>query len=214
MGVCHLHSATMPISQEEVMTHERFEKLRQEITDHESNAIHTAQGFMPLFVASPHSKIIIIGQAPGIRAQTSELAWSDASGLRLIKWLGVTEQQFRDPDLFAHMPMDFYYPGKGTSGDLPPRKEFAPLWHQRLMDLMSEVKLTILVGKYAQSYYLQQRRYRNLTDTVRHYEEYLPDYFPLVHPSPLNFRWFTKNEWYESEVIPMLQQRIADILKT
>lgn len=192
----------------------QIEKLRQEIIDHESNAIYTLQGFAPLFVASPRSKIIIVGQAPGIRAQTNDRPWSDASGARLMQWLGVTEEQFRDANLFAHMPMDFYYPGKGKSGDLPPRASFAPLWHSRLMQHMPNVKLTILIGKYAQNYYLPHNTHRNLTDTVRNYKEFLPDYFPLVHPSPLNFRWFAKNEWFEEEVVPDLQKTVAKILIT
>lgn len=190
-----------------------FDKLRQEIANHISNESYKAQCFVPLFVASPRSKIVIVGQAPGIRAQTSNMAWNDASGLRLMKWLGVSEDQFRDPNLFAHIPMDFYYPGKGKSGDLPPRKTFAPLWHGRFKEHMPEVELTILIGKYAQKYYLKNNVYRNLTETVRSYEEYLPDYFPLVHPSPLNFRWFAKNEWFESGLIPNLRKTVIEILR-
>lgn len=189
-----------------------FEQLRDEIAQHESNAAYKAEGHMPLFVASPHSKIMIVGQAPGIRAQSSNTAWNDASGRRLVEWLGVTEEQFRDPRLFAHIPMDFYYPGKGKSGDLPPRKAFAPLWHDRFRERMSEVQLTILIGKYAQGHYLIDNPYRNLTETVRNYEAFLPAYFPLVHPSPLNFRWFAKNEWFERELVPDLQRRVAEIL--
>lgn len=169
------------------------------------------QGFMPLFVASSQSKIIVIGQAPGIRAQTSGKPWDDPSGLRLMAWLGVTEAQFRDPSLFAHIPMDFYYPGKGKGGDMPPRKDFASLWHTRLMDLMPDVKLIILIGQYAQKYYLPGKK-RSLTDAVRDYRTYLPDYFPLVHPSPLNFRWHAKNEWFEKEVVPALRETVAQII--
>lgn len=192
---------------------ELFDELRQEIANHASNKEYMAQGLLPLFVASPHAKIVIVGQAPGVRAQTSNMAWNDASGRRLIEWLGVSEEQFRDPRLFAHLPMDFYYPGKGKSGDLPPRKDFAPLWHPRFSTSMPEVKLTILIGKYAQAYYLKNTVHRNLTETVRQYKEYLPDYFPLVHPSPLNFRWFAKNEWFERELIPDLRKIVAEIIQ-
>lgn len=191
-----------------------YDDLRREIASHETNSDHKAKGYAPLFVASPHSKIIVVGQAPGIHAQTSNLPWNDVSGVRLMKWLGVSEEQFRDQNLFAHIPMDFYYPGKGKSGDLPPRKSFAPLWHGRFTQDMKQVQLTILIGKYAQDYYLKGTKHRNLTDTVRNYQQYLPDYFPLVHPSPLNFRWLVKNPWFESELIPDLQQRVADILST
>lgn len=190
-----------------------FEAIRDEIAAHESNALHTANGLLPLFVASPASKIVIVGQAPGIRAQTSNTAWNDASGNRLIQWLGVTEDEFRNPSLFAHIPMDFYYPGKGKSGDLPPRKAFAPLWHSRILREMPNVKMMILIGRYAQEEYLQNKRHRTLTETVQNYHEYLPEYFPLVHPSPLNFRWFPKNPWFETELIPDLQATVAQILK-
>ncbi len=192
---------------------EDFSALRLEIASHESNADYMAQGHLPLFVASPKSKILIVGQAPGIRAQMSNKPWNDVSGVRLVRWLGVSEHQFRDPDLFAHLPMDFYYPGKGKSGDLPPRKAFAPLWHGRLRSYMPEIELTILIGKYAQDYYLKSSLHHNLTETVRNYEEYLPDYFPLVHPSPLNFRWFARNGWFEEELIPNLQKVVAEIIK-
>lgn len=193
------------------MKNDPFWLLTQEIINHESNQSHTANGFLPLFVGSPHAKILIVGQAPGIRAQTSGLAWDDASGVRLRSWLGVTEQQFRDPRIFAHMPMDFYYPGKGKSGDLPPRKEFAPLWHARLQELMPGIKLTILIGNYAQKYYLPYTK-QTLTETVRDYRAYLPDYFPIVHPSPLNFRWLAKNDWFEAEIVPVLQNTVAEII--
>ena len=196
------------------MTSDYFEELRQEVANHEANDAYKSEGFKPLFVASPHSKIVIIGQAPGLRAQTSGIPWDDASGSRLMKWLSVTEEQFRDPTIFAHMPMDFYYPGKGKTGDLPPRKSFAPLWHHRIMEHMPEVKLIVLIGKYAQNFYLKNNTHRNLTDAVRSYGDYLPDYFPLVHPSPLNFRWFAKNEWFEEELIPVLQKTVAKILNT
>lgn len=192
---------------------DRFEDLRIEIAGHKSNLEYTAKGHKPLFVASPFSKIVLVGQAPGIRAQSSNMAWNDASGRRLVEWLGVTEAQFRDPNNFAHLPMDFYYPGKGKSGDLPPRKAFAPLWHDRFRKRMSRVQLTIVIGKYAQAHYRANNPHRNLTETVRHYKDFLPEYFPLVHPSPLNFRWFAKNEWFEKELVPDLQKRIAEILQ-
>lgn len=194
------------------MNDQRFNSLRHEIAEHESNKILRAQGLSPLFLASARSKIVIVGQAPGIKAQTSGLAWDDASGIRLMGWLGVDEKQFRDTSLFAHIPMDFYYPGKGKSGDLPPRKEFAPLWHQRLMDLMPDIELVILIGQYAQKYYLPKNKHRTLTETVQNYQTLLPDYFPLVHPSPLNFRWLAKNKWFEEELVPVLRKTITEII--
>lgn len=194
------------------MNDKRFDCLRQEIAEHDSNKTLKARGFVPLFLASTQSRIVIVGQAPGIKAQKSGLAWDDASGIRLMSWLGVKEKQFRDNSLFAHIPMDFYYPGKGKSGDLPPRRNFAPLWHKRLLDLMPDIALIVLVGQYAQKYYLPHNQHRTLTETVRCYQTFLPDYFPLVHPSPLNFRWFAKNKWFEEELIPVLQKTIMTII--
>ena len=194
------------------MPHFLSQQLRDEIMRHESNAALTALGYVPLFSASPTAKIVIIGQAPGIKAQMSGKVWDDASGHRLMQWLGVSEDLFRNPAMIAHIPMDFYYPGKGRSGDLPPRKEFAALWHARILHRMPDVKMTILIGRYAQQYYLRNAKSRNLTDTVRNYTEYLPDYFPIVHPSPLNFRWLQRNRWFEDDVVSELQTHIKRIV--
>ena len=176
------------------------------------NADYTDQGWQPVYSASPHSRIVIVGQAPGRVAKESGKPWNDVSGQNLRQWLNVTEEQFYDPRLFALMPMDFYYPGKGKHGDLPPRREFAEKWHSRLLDQMTEVKLTILVGVYAQKFYLAGQAKRDLTETVASYREYLPKYFPLVHPSPLNFRWRKRNPWFASEVIPALQRVVQEVL--
>jgi uracil-DNA glycosylase len=155
------------------------------------------------------SKIVVIGQAPGLRAQESQIPWNDASGIKLREWLAVTDPQFYDPDTIALLPMDFYYPGKGTHGDLPPRPGFAPLWHPRILRLMPELRLTVLIGNYAQKHYLGRGAKKNLTETVRAYRDYGPDRIPLVHPSPLNFRWQAKNPWFEAEVIPALRALVA-----
>jgi uracil-DNA glycosylase len=131
----------------------------------------------------------------------------------LFEWLGVTEQQFRDPSLFALLPMDFYYPGKAATGDLPPRKGFAGKWHPPLLHLMPDIRLTLLIGRYAQAHYLGTRAKRNLTDTVRAFHDYLPDMIPLVHPSPLNFRWQTRNPWFAVELLPVLRHHVADAIR-
>ena len=155
---------------------------------------------------------MVVGQAPGRVAQESGLPWNDASGAKLFEWLGVAEGQFRDPDLFALLPMDFYYPGKGATGDLPPRKDFAPRWHPPLLDLMPKIELTILIGGYAQKYYLASRVKKNLTETVHAFREYLPTTIPLVHPSPLNFRWQARNPWFATDVLPVLRTQVASAL--
>ncbi len=159
----------------------------------------------PILQASEHSKIIIIGQAPGQKVQNSGIPWDDASGNELRRWLGVSKEQFYDEQLFAMVPMGFCYPGKGTNGDLPPRPECAPLWHKQLLKNMKKAKLIILIGQYAQNYYLGKVLKATLTDTVKNYKEYLPKYLPLVHPSPRNRIWQKKNPWFEKEVVPELQ---------
>lgn len=190
-----------------------IEDVREQIVNHPSNKHYTAQGYQPLFTASSEAAIVIIGQAPGKKAQESGVVWNDASGKRLMQWLGVSEETFRTDTVFAHIPMDFYYPGKGASGDLPPRPEFAMLWHDKLLRQMPRVELMILIGNYAQRYYLGPERMDTLTDTVRNFKRYAPLYFPIVHPSPLNFRWLNKNPWFEREVVPKLQQRITEIIR-
>ena len=186
-----------------------FETIRQAIIDDTDNVALGARGYLPLYAAGPRARVAVIGQAPGRKAQESNTAWNDASGANLFEWLGVTEQQFRDPDLFALLPMDFYYPGKGKTGDLPPRKTFAGRWHPPLLELMPDIQLTVLVGSYAQAYYLGSRAQRNLTETVRAFRDYLPELIPVVHPSPLNFRWQARNPWFADDLLPVLQQHVA-----
>lgn len=186
-----------------------FETVHEAIVTDPDNAWAAALDYQPLYVAGSKARIALIGQAPGRKAQESGIAWNDASGLKLFDWLGVTEAQFRDPDLFALLPMDFYYPGKGATGDLPPRKQFATRWHPPLLELMPEIQLTILIGQYAQQHYLGDRARRNLTETVHAYGEYLPDIIPLAHPSPLNFRWQARNPWFATELLPVLRAQVA-----
>lgn len=166
----------------------------------------------PIVQAGAQAKIVIIGQAPGQKVQNSGIPWDDASGNELRRWLGVSKEQFYDSKLFALVPMGFCYPGKGTNGDLPPRPECAPLWHSLLLKQMKEVRLTILIGQYAQNYYLGNALKATLTDTVKNYKSYLPHYLPLVHPSPRNRIWQKKNEWFEKEAVPQLQVLVKKII--
>ena len=162
----------------------------------------------PIFSVSTESKILIIGQAPGQKVHNSGIPWDDQSGKELKRWLGVTPEQFYNPKLFALMPMGFCYPGKGTSGDLPPRPECAPTWHDLLLKKMKQVEITILIGSYSQNYYLREKLKPTLTETVKSFQEYLPEFLPLVHPSPRNKIWQKKNPWFEKEVVPYLQKKI------
>ncbi len=166
----------------------------------------------PVVRASLTSKIVIIGQAPGQKVQNSGIPWDDQSGNELRRWLGVNKEQFYNERLFALIPMGFCYPGKGKSGDLPPRPECAPLWHLQLLSNMPEVKLIILIGQYAQNYYLKDLKKATLTETVKNFNDYLPTYLPLVHPSPRNKIWQKRNPWFELTTVPLLQQIINEII--
>jgi uracil-DNA glycosylase len=186
--------------------------LYKDIENDASNELFRSAGYKPLYTASKLSKIVIVGQAPGRKAQESGIPWNDSSGDTLRSWLGINKEQFYNPDIIALIPMDFYYPGKGKHGDLPPRKDFAPRWHPLILNELRNVQLIVLIGNYAQKYYLNKASGLNLTETVRAYKDYSPEYFPIVHPSPLNFRWRTKNPWFEKSVIPDLQARIKEII--
>ncbi len=169
-------------------------------------------GPRPVLAAHRKSKIVIIGQAPGLVVHKSGVPWEDKSGDNLRAWLEVDKKTFYSAEKIALIPMGFCYPGKGKSGDLPPRTECAPLWHNALFDKMKEVKLVLLIGKYAQDYYLSEKAKKSLTETVRNFEEYLPDYFVLPHPSPRNFIWQAKNEWFNEKVIPKLRSKVKTVL--
>ena len=187
-------------------------KIVEELKADERNAEYTRRGIPPIFQLNKDAKILIIGQAPGRKVEESQIPFDDKSGEKLISWMGIDRETFYS-DKIAILPMDFYYPGKGKTGDLPPRKFIAEEYHRELLDELTNVEMTLLIGKYSMDYYLKGRMKRNLTETVRSYEEYLPKYFPIVHPSPLNFRWQAKNPWFENEVVPVLQKRVRKILK-
>ena len=170
---------------------------------------HLALGPRPVMSAHTDSKIVLIGQAPGTKVHQSGIPWDDASGKNLRIWMNISEEDFYNPKNIAIIPMGFCYPGKGKSGDLPPRPECAPKWHKLVLNQIKDVKLTLLVGQYAQNYYLGNQAKPTLTETVRSFEEYLPEYLPLPHPSPRNNIWMKKNGWFEDEVLPELKDRIA-----
>lgn len=174
---------------------------------------HLPLGPRPVFVIHPESKIVIIGQAPGTKVHASGIPWDDASGRRLREWMGVDEEQFYEARNFAILPMGFCYPGKGKSGDLPPRPECAPQWHSSMLNMMPKVRLILLVGQYAQKYYLQKTAKKTLTETVQCWSEYLPEYLPMPHPSPRNNIWLRKNPWFEKDILPFLKAEVAQALK-
>ncbi len=189
-----------------------FEMIKQEIMADPMNDYYTRDGISPLFKASENAGIAIVGQAPGRKAEKSQLYWNDLSGDRLREWMGISREEFYGTDRIAHLPMDFYYPGKAKQGDLPPRKGFAEKWHPLLLEKMPNIETIILVGNHAQKYYLGNKMEKNLTESVRNYKNYLPKYLPLVHPSPLNIGWFKRNPWFESEVLLVLKEIVGNCL--
>lgn len=190
----------------------KLDTIRDEIINHPDNVWAKKLGYPPVYTASEKSKIVIVGQAPGRKAQDSRKPWNDVSGDNLRLWLDLTREVFYDDSKIALIPMDFFYPGKGVHGDLPPRRGFAAHWHPKLLACMPDVELTLLVGSYAQKYYLAARAKRNLTETVKNYKEYLPEFVPMVHPSPLNFRWRRINPWFEAEVVPEARKLVHKII--
>jgi uracil-DNA glycosylase len=189
-----------------------MKKLLTEISQCSICKKHLPFAPRPIMQAGPDAKIIIIGQAPGLKVQQSGKPWDDASGKKLREWLGVEDETFYNPKQIALVPMGFCYPGKGKSGDLPPRPECAPQWHTPLLTAMKNVELIILIGQYSQNYYLGNKAKENLTATVKDFKKYLPEYFPLPHPSPRNRFWLTQNKWFEKETVPLLQKKVKSLL--
>lgn len=189
-----------------------LEEIRQEIMNAPENQQYTQEGWQPVYTAYKDAKILIIGQAPGRKAQESGIVWDDESGVRLRNWLDVSKEEFYDSHMFAVLPMDFYFQGVGKSGDLPPRKDFAEKWHPKLIEAMPNIQLTLLVGSYAVKYYLNEKSGFKLTDVVENFEYYLPKYFPLIHPSPRNQIWMVEHPWFKADVIPVLQKMVKKIL--
>lgn len=175
-------------------------------------AAQLPHGCRPVLRADARARVLLIGQAPGRKVHASGIDWNDASGDRLRAWLGIDTDTFYGPKV-AVVPMGFCYPGKGPSGDLPPRPECAPLWHPRLLPLLPNVRLTVLVGAYAQQHLLGEANRATLTDTVRAFASYLPRLLPLPHPSPRNGIWLRKNPWFDAEVLPALRLRVAAALR-
>jgi len=188
-------------------------QLTREISNCTICSEHLPLGPRPVVSIHPQSKILIIGQAPGTKVHASGIPWDDHSGKNLRSWLGVDSTAFYDATKFAIVPMGFCYPGKGKSGDLPPRPECAAQWHQPVLNMMPEIKLTLLIGLYAQKYYLGKSCERNLTETVKAFDNYMPQYLPLPHPSPRNNIWQKKNQWFQRDLIPQLQSIIKQSLK-
>lgn len=169
-------------------------------------------GPRPVVAIGQRARIMIIGQAPGTKVHDSGVPWDDASGDHLREWLDVDRETFYNRQKFAIVPMGFCYPGSRKGGDAPPRPECAPTWHEPIRDVLPGLKLTLLCGMYAQHYYLKKRRRATLSATVEHYEEYLPEFFPLPHPSWRSKQWIKKNPWFSEKTLPELRSRVQALL--
>ena len=169
---------------------------------------HLPLGPRPVLSAAPTARILLVGQAPGLRVHQTGVPWNDASGERLRAWMGVDKQVFYDESRIAIIPMGYCYPGRGNGGDRPPRRECATLWLDQLLAWLPQIELTLLIGQYAQRHFLGTRRKRSLAATARAWKEYAPHYFPLPHPSPRNQPWFQRHSWFEQELLPVLRTRV------
>jgi uracil-DNA glycosylase len=189
-----------------------MDTLLAEIRDCRACAGQLPLGPRPVVQASASARLLIVGQAPSIHVHRSGIPWDDRSGEQLRGWLGIDRGTFYDATQVAVMPMGYCYPGKGASGDLPPRRECAALWHDRLLERMDGIGLTLLIGQYAQRHFLGRQGRGSVTETVAAFADYAPRYLPLPHPSPRNTGWFKHHPWFEREVLPTLRARVRDLL--
>ncbi|BEP65629.1 MULTISPECIES: uracil-DNA glycosylase family protein [unclassified Variovorax] len=173
---------------------------------------HLPLGPRPIVQASASARLLIVGQAPSLTVHQTGVPWNDKSGDQLRRWLGIDRELFYDATRIAIVPMGYCYPGRGTSGDLPPRKECAPLWHDRLLAQMPHVALTLLIGQYAQRHLLGKTARGGVTETVEAFVDYAPRFVPLPHPSPRNTAWFQHHPWFERDVLPVLRERVQQAL--
>lgn len=191
---------------------EELESLLQRVRACRICEEHLPLGPRPVLAAGRTAKLLVVGQAPGTKVHASGIPWNDQSGKRLRQWLGLESEVFYDASKVAIIPIGFCYPGKGKSGDLPPRPECSLHWHQQLLAQLPNIRLTLLVGKYAQDYFLGDQAKPTLTETVTNWHQYLPAYMPMPHPSPRNQFWLRRNPWFEADAIPHVQQLVKSII--
>lgn len=185
----------------------QFEALLEEVRACRACADALPLGPRPVFQMSPTARILVASQAPGTKVHESGVPFDDRSGDRLREWMGFSKARFYDASEVAILPMGFCYPGRTGSGDAPPRPECAALWRARLLEQMPALRLTLLIGTYAQADVLGPGK---MTERVRDYRRFLPDYFPLPHPSWRSAIWAKNNPWFDAEVIPALRRAIGE----
>ena len=165
----------------------------------------------PVLRANSTARLLIVGQAPGTRVHETGIPWNDPSGDRLRQWLDMEKKVFYDESIVAILPMGFCYPGRGKSGDLPPRPECAQLWREQLLACLPNIELTLLIGQYAQRYHAPQAG-KSVTEVVQRWRELLPAFFPTPHPSPRNQLWLRRNAWFERDAVPVLRQTVKELI--
>ena len=187
---------------------DRVSSLRNEVAACRFCVENLPLGPRPITQFSAHSRIVIIGQAPGSKVHASGIPWADDSGERLRDWMGIEASEFYDASKVALVPMGFCYPGKGASGDLPPRPECAPRWHERIFAVLPSDRLTLLVGSYAQEHYLPKDAGKTLLERVRSFRRFAPAVFAMPHPSWRSVGWQKRNPWFERELLPALREEV------
>jgi len=192
---------------------ESLAKLVKEIRSCSLCAAHLPLGPRPIIQVSSFAKILVVGQAPGSRVHQTGIPFNDPSGDRLREWMGIDKELFYDEQKIALVPMGFCFPGTGKSGDLPPRPECADTWRIKLLEQLPKIRLTIIVGQYAQAWHLKTANKANLTETVMAWKDYWPEAIPLPHPSPRNNIWLKRNPWFEEQILPSLKRRVKAVLK-
>ena len=191
---------------------EKLDNLLSEIRQCRICEDYLPLGPNPVVVANKSARVLIIGQAPGTKVHESGIPWNDPSGDKLREWLQIDRTTFYDEKKIAIVPMGFCYPGRGKSGDLPPRPECAPKWHDVILKELPNVKIIILAGSYAINYYLGKGKSKSISERIREYDIVANEFIPLVHPSPRNRLWLRNNEWFEKDYIPNVAKRVSDLL--
>ena len=195
-----------------VEVHRTLDELLVAVRACRACAAQLPLGPRPVLQAGTSARILIVGQAPGARVHASGVPWDDRSGERLRGWMGIDAQRFYDRSSVAIVPMGLCYPGRAASGDLPPRRECAPLWLDRLLAQLPRIELTLLVGAYAQAHFLGRAGHASVTTTTRNWRSHLPRVLPLPHPSPRNVAWFKANPWFDDELLPALRQSVHELI--